>query len=90
MSKYSLFVVALLAMQATILPKFDEQTLPWARALYHLFRNCKTKLFGLWDTNHWDLVLGKLDKLIKGCSFSSKLLEHWKEVLHHIKWRCKN
>ena len=43
-----------------------------------------------WDTNHWDVVFGKLDRRIKGCLFSSKLLKYWKEVLHHIKWRGRN
>ena len=76
--------------KATLLPKFAEKTLPWARMLSYMFDNLKTKSFRSWDTNHSDVVFGKLDGLIKGCSFSSKLLKHWKEVLHHIKWSGRN
>ena len=76
MSKYSLFAIALMAKKATLLPNFDEQILPWARGLYDLFHKCKTKSFGSWDTNHWDVVFRKLDRHIKGCSVNSKLLEH--------------
>ena len=65
-------------------------TLPWARMLSDMFDHLQTKSFGLWETNHWDAVLGKLDGYIKGCPFSSKLLKHWKDVLHHIKWRGRN
>ena len=79
-----------MARKATLLPKFVEKTLPWARMLSDMFDNLKTKSFGSWDTNHWDVVFGKLDEHIKGCPFSSKLLKHWKEVLHHIKWRGRN
>ena len=52
-----------------------------------MYDNLTTKSFGTWDTNHWDVVFGKLDEHIKGCPFSSKFLKHWKEVLRQIKWR---
>ena len=80
----------MLVRQATLLPKFVEQTLPLARMLSDMFDNLTTKSLGAWDTNHWDVVFGKLDGHIKGFLFSSKLLKHWKEVLHHIKWRGRN
>ena len=68
----------MLARKATLLPKFAEQALPWARMLSDMFDNLKTKSFGSWDTNHWGVVFGKLDGHIKGCPFSSKLLKYWK------------
>ena len=80
----------MLSRQATLLPKFVEQTLPWARMLSYMFDNLTTKSFGTWDTNHWDVVFRELDGHIKGCPFNSKLLKHWKKVLHHIKWRARN
>ena len=80
----------MLARQATLLSKFAKKTLPWARMLSDMFDNLTTKSFVSWDTNHWDVVFGKLDEHIKGCPFSSKLLKHWTEVLHHIKWRGGN
>ena len=55
-----------------------------------MFDHLQTKSFGLWETNHWDAFFGKLDRHIKGCLFSSKLLKHSKDVLHHIKWRGRN
>ena len=55
-----------------------------------MFDHLKTKSFGSRETSHWDAVFGKLDGHIKGCPFSSKLLKHWKDVLHHIKWKGRN
>ena len=59
----------MLARKATLLPQFVEQTLPWARMLSGMFDQLKTKSFGSWDTNHWDVVFGKLDGHIKGHNF---------------------
>ena len=67
-----------------------EKTLPWARMLSDMFDHLRTNSFGSGETNHWDAVFGKLDGHIKGCPFSSKLLKHWKDVLHHIKWKGRN
>ena len=66
----------ILARKTSLLPKFAEKTIPWARMLSDVFDNFKTKSFGSWDTKHWDIVLGNLDRHIKGCSFISKLLKH--------------
>ena len=75
----------MLARKATLLPKFAGKTL-----LSDMFDHLKTKSFDSWHTNHWDVVFRKLDRHIKGCPFSSNLLKHWKEVLHHTKWRGRN
>ena len=37
-----------------------KKTLPWARMLSYMFDNLKTKSFGSWDTNHWDVYLESL------------------------------
>ena len=51
----------MLARNTTLLPKIAKKTLPWERMLSDLFDHLKTNSFGLWDTNHWDVVFGKLD-----------------------------
>ena len=39
----------MLARKATLQPKFAEKTLSWARMLYGMFDNLKTKSFGSWE-----------------------------------------
>ena len=70
----------MLARKTTLLPKFAKQTWPWARMLSYMFDNLKSKSFGSQDTNHFDVVFRKFDEHMKGCPFSSKLLNQWKEV----------
>ena len=42
----------MMARKATLVPKFVEQALPWARMLSYIFDNLKTNSFGSWDSNH--------------------------------------